>query len=373
MDMAFFRSMVENGTGFQGYYYDDYPHMGLVECIQASATDCMAAQIELAESVQDHNTRCVEATHAFLTEGVSIDYEALSEASKEGLLQKIKNFFARIKKWIQSIIAKIKVSIDRKRLTGKQFYERYKDSPGLANISAKNLVFNGFSMDNASPFDLNTTDAESLLKSALGVAEPKMGVKPTESNIKSVSDDNASSRQAKIASKLTGISSLGSDSWKEDLHKKVFGEKSDIKYGNGMFTLEKVKSQLQSAEGFENILRSYTEMKTNIEKSEKAMTDVVNKIKSDYSDKHKANDTAEKTAQYSEEAALTDYCTKYLSLYQEAINVLQSVQAIRVSYQDVRMNQAKRMFQMMITGKVEKKDNNDFELEEAIDFDFDFA
>lgn len=371
MDMAFFRSMVENGTGFQSYY-DDYPHLNLVECIQASATDCMAAQIELAESVQSYNDRCIEATHMFLTEGVSIDYDALSEASKEGLLQKIKNFFARIKKWVQSIIAKIKVSIDKKRLTGKQFYERYKDHPGLSNIAAKNLVFNGFKMDNASPFELNSTDVDSMINSAYGIATPKAGQKPSDSNIKQVSDDNASSRQAKLAGKLTGITGLGSDSWKEDLHKKVFGEKTEMKYGTGMFTLDKVKSQLQSADGFETILKSYTELKGNIEKSEKAMTDTVNSIKSGYEKQHKDNDTQEKTAKYSEEAALTDYCTKYLALYQEAINVLQSVQAIRVSYQDTRMNQAKRMFQMMITGKVEKKDNNDFELE-AAEFDFDFA
>lgn len=373
MDMAFFRSMVENGTGFRpGQYVDEYPHMGLVECIQASATDCMAAQIELAESVQAHNDKCTLAAHAFLTEGVSVDYEALAEAGKESLLQKIKNFFERIKKWVQSIIAKIKISIDKKRLTGKQFYERYKDNPGLQNIAAKNLTFNGYEMASADPFDLKFTAVEGLIDAD---APDKVGMTKggvvSKSKLDAIGDEKASDRQAKIAGRLTG-QNLKGESWKEDLNKKIFGEKVDIKYGKGMFTLEAVRAQLLSAEGFENVLNSYKKVQESIEKSQQAMERTVEGIKEGFEKTHEKKDTPEKTHEIKEEASLTEYCNRYLSLYQEAINVLQSVQAIRVSYQDTRMNQAKRMFQMMITGKVEKKDNNDFELE-AAEFDFDFA
>ena len=310
----------------------------------------------------------MEATHAFLTEGVSINYDMLTEANKEGLKQRIKNFFERIKKWVKSIIAKIKINIDRHRMTGLQFYERYKDSPGLTGVENKNLKFSGYKMDNLNPFDLKSVDASSMIKSVFSIDPPAKGKAPNTNHVKAISEDNASDRQVKLAKAFTG-KSLG-DSWKDELNKEAFGEKIEFKYGEGMFTKDKVIAQLKSDAGYREILKSYEAMEKAIQKAESDMNTAVDNIKNEYKEDHKKAD-GDKLAEYKEENDVYDYCTKYLGLYQEATNVLQSIQAIRTKYQEVRMNQAKRMFQMMITGKIEKKATEDFDID-AVKYDFDF-
>ena len=380
MDLMMFRSIVENGTGFNDQrYYDDHPYMGLVECIQASATDIAMCQLELAESVQDQSAREMSAMYSYLTEGVSIDYEALAEASKANLLDKIKGFFARIKKWIQSIIAKIKINIDKRRLSGKQLYERYKDSPGLKDIKAKNLVFNGYKMEKADPFDvdLSTKTVDNLI----GFMKPsdfktKRGTEKKASDevkgkLTAIADNKAGSRAAAMVATLTGIK-VKQDGWQDDLNKKIFGEKTDLKYGTGMFSLENVKSALLSDESFQKVLKSYETLNKSVTDAETEMTKLVNDIKQGYTDAHNKEDTPEETKKYNDESDVTEYCNRYLALYQETIGVIQKVQAIRTNYHNIRMNQAKSMFVMMITGKVEKKDNNDFELDETEAFAFDF-
>lgn len=398
MDLSMFRAVVENGTGFVGGpAVDNHPHLTLMECMHGLAEQCLMNNMELCEAAEQRHDREVSAVYSYLTEGVSIPYADLNEANKEGLLAKIKSFFEKIRKFVQSIIKKIKMMIDRKFLSGKQFWARYGTDKSLTNVANKNIKFNGYKMEKQDPFTNSGKDTGFDRKSFIPGPEPgsviSMTAEQVKAEIEKIDSDNASARAASLAQLLTGESNLSEDSWESDLREKAFGDKEDMEYGEGMFTLEAVKTALNSEEGFKKILDAYTKMEKAINEDEKYMRNTVvhgtgdkktytsggNTYKSvdqHYKDEHSKADeknsdgVVTKKAEIENEDAVTTYCTKYLSLYNEAVSTVQKVRAIRVSYQDTRIAQAKRMLSVMISGK-EKKKEEAFDLNDT-DLVFDF-
>lgn len=368
INMSYFRSMVENTNGFFGKeYVDEYPYMGLVECIQASANDCMMSLAENANTIKTENDNIVHNMYRSITEGVEYSQAAINEASKQSLLDRIKAFFTRIKKWVQSIIAKIKLNIDRRTKSGEQLWHRYQNAEGLKNLGSKKLVFNGYEFKNEVPFTVNV-NADFVNKN-IPKPTPNMAA-PKSAEIKKVSDETSDKRQRDVAQAVTGITGLSEGSWKSDLIKKIYGEKKDLQLGKGIFTLNAVKDILLNQKALKEDLSSYEALNKKINDDQESISKAIETIKEGYAEQHDKMAEKNDDKEIKGQSEVIDYINKYFALYTEALGVVQAVKAIATKYHEDRENQAKRMFVMMITGKVEKK-NEDFEgTDDLYDFDF---
>ena len=337
------RAMVENSTGsydFNGYY-DNHPYLGLVECIQCSVADSYALQMEFNESTRAQNNMIMENTLRSITEGVEIDYEAITEASKEGLIAKIKKLFDRLKKWVQSIIAKIKATIAKRKEIKEATWEKYKDHEGVKNPNS-NATYNGYMMANAVPFKGDPSSKD--IKSFINAMHPSEFVK-NHKNVqadaaKAVDPSGAPERKVAIAKEMTGVTNLTAGDWKAELNKAAFGEKKDMKYGEGMFNVKTIQEIFTTNKAYETLISQYQKFDANIKKDEAEMTRITMDINRGESG-----------------SAIDTYISQYLSLYQEATQVVAEVQGIVTNYHKIRETQAREMLAALVNAaNAPKKD-----------------
>ena len=368
MDLTRFRSMVENGYSFGSApeFEDYFPHLSLDECSHEFTMDCINANISLYESIGAEHDRETAAVFKSLTEGVEIDYVALDEEAKEGVLAKIKKFFERIKNFLSSLISKLKMHIDKMFADNEKIVNKYKNSEAFNDTEAlRALKFNGPGLS-AEPFNKSATGI--TVSDLIDYTHPESIVNSSaeeiNAEIEKISDQQSAARVANIVKKVTGLTVDGA-TYKKDLADKMFGESVEIPYGKGFFTKQGCETILLAKKSYDEILKGYKDLHDKLNKEQAALEKSASYIKSQQlsSGDKKEDKAAGKN--------LTGYINKYLGLYNEAMGVVNVVHNLRQKFNDARMSQAKKMYFMMLAAKKPKAKKEDVEFD-VFDLDYTF-
>ena len=414
MNIAELMTLAE-ASGFSGgsaNFVDEYPELGLTECVNALPMFILESQIEGFEATRRHNDAMVECAISQMRNGV-MDESAITELNEKGLdnvKAAVKNFFARIKKFIDSIIAKLKVMIDKLRLSGKQLWQKYGNDPDLKNTEKlKGLTFDGYRFpDDPFPYAAKFDDADGprrLLKEAYGTdainpssadlqkafkdaqvyqeeiksttitknasgTDTREKVEQEEKRYKKGSDEHlaaidkiieklgeqtSAERTTKMVAALTGMDGLDND-WREGVRKKLWGEKFTFTYGKDGFDVSTVGTILSNPADLDKIRQQYENVRKGVESYEKELNSNIEKVK--------GTDAVS--------GKITSYMSKYLEATKDAYAAINGVKAIHTDYARKRNEQAKKMFGMMLSAakRGEKKsDNNDVEIDDELLFE----
>lgn len=413
---------LSEAAGFSGgsaSFVDEYPHMSLSECVAALPMFIVESQIEGIESTRQYNEAMVECAMESMRSGV-IDESAVMELNEKGLdsiKTAVKNFFARIKKFIDSIVAKLKVAIDKIRLSGKQLWSKYGNDPDLKDTSKlKNLTYDGYKFAESSfktgDFD-GPKGAEDLIKAAYGgdaftpdkakskfndarkyTVDYKSGMSEREAReladkkdtsvgggtmtaqykkgsdehlaaidalIEKLGELSSKERSTKMAEALSGQNGLGED-WREELRKKLWGDKVTMTYGKDGFELKAVGELLSNPTDLDNVRLEYEKLRKSVGDYE---TDL-NKDLDEYT-----KNSGDKNAASVINGKIASYYSKYMEAIKDAYGVITGIKGIRVDYERKKAEQARSMFGMMISAakKKAKPDNNDVEIDEDLMFE----
>ena len=380
-------------TGGSGNFVDAYPEMSLVECQLAMSTFITESSVELLDGTRKYNESILECITNSLASGTTLDESAaqtINEGAWDSIKSYVSSFFAKVKKFIDTIIAKVKVFIDKIVMDGKQLVQKYGNDPDFTKNADKldDLTFDGFKFTtpkfttDVNPADLITSaynnDAVKTPNAAFSDIRFTKGrdkeqsaddyrdkyVSAAEEAIDSLSSKE---RKSNMATKLTGVSNLG-DNWESTLREQMY-EKHSFTYGSDGFDLGSVKDALLKPESLTAIRSMYLKLKTDVEKYQKELTAIIDRLEKDAD---KANNKAD--------SAYAAYLKKFLAAYNDAINVINSVGTIRMSLEQNRMNQNKKMFSKMLSAvkkgfksgddkDKKKSDNNDVDVDDEVLFD----
>lgn len=369
-------ALSEASTGYVGgTYVDEMPHLTLEECVSSLTESILADQISLYESNMKQNDSLVEATLS----GGNID--TLVEMSFQSIKEKIIAFFQKIAKFFKSIIAKLKVQIDKLRMSGQQLYSKYKNDPRLRTTDYSDLTFEGYKFSDKEIFTAAAkyeTDTESLVAEVLGnkvatMADKASSAEELEKASEAMKDLSHNERVSNMAKALTGINSLSDDAWEADVKKEIYGDKETLKY-NSDWTLSSIAPILEKAPGLSKIVDEYTKIESAVTKYRKS-------LESDLADNEKVwaeqnkntpagsadQEPAKSNIKY--QNACTAYYNALIAVIQDAYSTIGRVKQIKLDYEKAKNNQAKQMFGKMLTYKG-KKDNNDAsDFEDVEDFE----
>lgn len=379
INMSAIMALSESGTGFVGgACVDVMPHLSLTEAVTMLPVAIVESQIEFEEADQKMNDRLVESVIMAAQTGSSIDADALVEMSFADIKAKIKAFFKKIIDFLKSIIAKLKMHIDKLTLSGKQLYDRYKDSKFIKGKDFKDLTYNGyeFSKDLAGKYkgQINKYSDESSIDDLvkIGLKGDSQFKKPAEfarfgvsssdnefpadkkteaeETIESIKEVSAEDRKLNMLKELTGLNNLSEGSWRDDIKEDLYGslEKKEIKYGEGGFTLDSIGNYFKEPTDLKRLHDDYTKIKTACEKKQRSLEKDLDKYGKDA--KGDAMNTALSLA--------TSYYNSYISAISNALDVINVIQGMKYDALKARDAQYKSMFGKMLSYK-SKSDNND--------------
>lgn len=371
-------ALSEASTGYVGgTYVDEMPHLTLEECVSSLTESILADQISLYESNMKQNDSLVEATLS----GGNID--TLVEMSFQSIKDKVSAFFQKILKFFKSIIAKLKLQIDKIRMSGQQLYSKYKNDPRLRTTDYSDLTFEGYKFSDKEIFTAAAkyeTDAEALVVEVIG-KDAYSSIKDTNSEntaelekaTEKIKDISRDERVANMAKALTGISSLSDGSWEADVKKEIYGDKETLRY-NSDWTLSSIAPTLEKAPELSKIVDEYTKIENSVKKAEKSMQDMLKKAEKGFAEENKKfapgdadKDPAKSAQKY--QAAFTAAVNAVLSVINDSYSTISRVKQIKLDYVKAKNAQAKQMFAKMLSYKG-KKDNNDAsDFEDVEDFE----
>ncbi|WP_300943799.1 hypothetical protein [uncultured Duncaniella sp.] len=375
LDVNKLMALSEATTGFgAGAICDEFPDMTLSECAARLPEFLMESQVDLTVMTQAHNNQLVEATVAAIQTGDQSGYASLVEGAFETIKNKITAIFAKIKKFVKSIIDKLGVQINKVRMTGKQMWERYKDSDML-NHSFDDLVVNGYKFDKKDPFaSLDTYMANPRALIEKGVPDcPKpdkfaadaaaalakgdnvdAAVSMHEGDLEKLKEISSEDRKANFAKELlNGIDISDGSSWMKDLKDELWGDKVDLTFGTD-FTLDSVKTMLLGGD-LDKIRASYNKLLTALNKDEKDLQAAADKFKKDNKNTEQGKDLPKLIS------LANEYFTQYLAIYQDCTGVISSISSTRVNYVTAQVNQGKSILAKMLTYKKKKDESTDVE------------
>ena len=407
MNLTKLMSLAE-ASGFAGGsagYVDEYPSMSLSECVAALPMFIMESQAIGFDETRRHNDLIVEAVAEAMNSGSPINestMNALNEGALDTIKAKVSAFFEKIKKFIQSIIAKLNVFIDRMRMTGQQLWAKYgKDKDLQDTEKLKDLTFDGYKFGeatfNSAEFD-NPQGAPNLVKKAYGddavlpekamdklmvaISDPhkknpqqegeskedaydRRGTEVLDSMIEKLGDLTSAERASKMAVALTGKNGLGDD-WAEALRKELWGDKFTFTYGGDGFDLNSVGKTLSNPVNLDAIRDEY-------KKLEKAVGDYEKSLKNELDTYTKNFGSSESAYDKTRLAKATAYFNKYMEAIKDAYAVITGVKKIRSDYEQAKYKQARNMFSKMIgaakAGGKKETDTNDVEVDDDLIFD----
>ena len=407
MNLTKLMSLAE-ASGFAGGsagYVDEYPSMSLSECVAALPMFIMESQAIGFDETRRHNDLIVEAVAEAMNSGSPINestMNALNEGALDTIKAKVSAFFEKIKKFIQSIIAKLNVFIDRMRMTGQQLWAKYgKDKDLQDTEKLKDLTFDGYKFGeatfNSAEFD-NPQGAPNLVKKAYGddavlpekamdklmvaISDPhkknpqqegeskedaydRRGTEVLDSMIEKLGDLTSAERASKMAVALTGKNGLGDD-WAEALRKELWGDKFTFTYGGDGFDLNSVGKTLSNPVNLDAIRDEY-------KKLEKAVGDYEKSLKNELDTYTKNLGSSESAYDKTRLAKATAYFNKYMEAIKDAYAVITGVKKIRSDYEQAKYKQARNMFSKMIgaakAGGKKETDTNDVEVDDDLIFD----
>ena len=370
-------ALSEASTGYVGgTYVDEMPHLTLEECVSSLTESILADQISLYESNMKQNDSLVEATLS----GGNID--TLVEMSFQSIKDKVSAFFQKILKFFKSIIAKLKLQIDKIRMSGQQLYSKYKNDPRLRTTDYSDLTFEGYKFSDKEIFTAAAkydTDAKALVKETISNDASSMidGIDSAAADViekatESLKDISRDDRVGNMAKALTGINVSGG-SWEADVKKEIYGEKETLRY-NSDWTLSSIAPILEKAPGLSKIVDEYTKIEAGVNKYKKETEDKLSKTEKSFAEKNKslpagAADSDPGKTEIKRQTAVSAYYNAYLAVINDTYSTISRVKQIKLDYEKAKNAQAKQMFAKMLSYKG-KKDNNDAsDFEDVEDFE----
>lgn len=334
---------------------DEYPDLSLSECMVMLPSIVLESQNELIDQHRNYtdnviNTILEQASVGAMDESAVV---ALGEASLESVKTSIKNFFAKIKKMIEAIIAKLKTYIDRFFMKGSELWKKYGNDPDVKDTSKYNgEKFNGILYKDVSfKYEqyLDTNGAEKLIAEVYdGKVMPKAVESvinsgrstdgdsknddhgPIDNAIEELTNVSKKERQAKMASALTGMD-LG-ENWQTDFRDKVM-EKHEFTYGSEGFDLKTIGEILSTPKDLAN-------MKVRYEKLLKACQAYEAQLTKDFDGNAKGKEGLE--------AKAATYYNKFIGAVSDAYGAIMTVQRVHTDYLNGRANQARSMLAKLI-------------------------
>ena len=141
INVGLLQKITESATGYTGGpAVDTMPHIGLYEAAGMLPCVIMESQIEFHTSRANSIAALSEAAEMAIVSGNAPDFGPVVEATWSDIKAKIKAFFDKIIKFLNSIIAKLKVQMDKITKTGRQLYDKYKDSPNFRGKNYKDMT-----------------------------------------------------------------------------------------------------------------------------------------------------------------------------------------------------------------------------------------
>lgn len=391
-------ALAESSTGFYGGSgRDEMPELSLTEATAALPLFLAETQLRWYDDDEATNQAIVETTINAMRYG-AIDesaVDAITEASIADLKNKVAAFFKKILKFLRSIIEKLTFQINKIRMSGKQLWDKYKDSARAKNFEAfKGYKYNGYknmfgqdtvNFSKASEYD-KAEGGKKLIGQAIGMeldpddaikkinaiavenkddddrttaVDPKTGiVSPTSkvssawsAEINKMSEMDVSEVKTRMAETLTGESDLGRD-WQTKLREKLYGEKEDIAYGTD-FSIEQIGKMCSNPEDLDDISTEYKNFEKSVSQYREQLSSKMNSIKSE--------PVTEKGGyRSSANAAAMQYINAYIKQLDNAYAVISEVKGIRVAYYKAKSNQARIILGQLLSrgGKPAKKTEN---------------
>ena len=337
-------TLVENSTAMNEQYEDAYPEMSMLEATAYLPAMITESQLELAESVNEQT----EQVMTIMTESADPrgDLESLTEASLQGIKDRILGFLKKVKEVVMSIINKIAQTINMMVKSNKGLVSKYGGKineakcTGLTVENCYNAKADSFKphLDVQTFMDKYTADniPEDVLK--------------MQEFVKNNKDIDKSDLHAEMINTLTGLrlDSSGTRNWGSEYLIAILGERTTVRYGEGIFTLSTVKSIMSDTKLLSNCKEQYNKILKDAQKKEKEIQKLRNTARND--DKRAKDNESAKTFT----STIYECYNLWLSRYQMAYRCVSQAKNVEVRAVQVMQRQAKFMFSKMLkasTGK----------------------
>lgn len=389
VDFSTLLGLTESSGGFYGgSYYDELPNLPLDECMGVMATVTQQNWLDGLQETSRQNEALVEATVSAMYSGSTYQMHSIVESAWETFKAKVKKVFEAIRKFLRSIIEKIKLQINKIRMNGHQLYEKYKDSNLIRGKNFKGLEVEGYRFTtntglfpNASKYE---TDDITVLLDELVKGRNLKGssrgneVEEIKTETEGIKDFSASDRQCRMAEILTGSTKLNSGTWESDLKKELYGDKVTLKHGTD-FTLDSVAALLKDPANLDAILSEYEKVENGVNRSRTAFERSVDEMVKDIQDTREPHRGTEDPKERKENddadayvSAALAYKDALLGMTNDAYGVINRVKNIKWNFQKAKIDQAKTIFSKMLSYKEPKNQNNSAgDFDDMVDFDVD--
>ena len=383
-------NLAEAATGFQGgTNVDFYPNMSLDEAMSCFPMVIYESMGEVSSIEQKRNEALVESAVDIMRYGSSVNVESLTEGALDTLKSTITKVFDRIRKFLTSILNKLKVQIDKIRLNGTQLVSRYGDTVKgksitsdckvndyniLENKSAETII-NNVHKYMAKPEDLRTSifptaDMNKIYDTVYGKTVEEINTK-TNDAISKLSDETAAERRMKLANAITG-KSLSGDKWRDELRKDLYGnDRVDIAYGSGGFTAENVIDFLKNPVSLTHMKSDFNALKTACDRDQSQLEKSVEIMGRELTNMVAKESEDERTYTKALTDAANTYTGKILDVVSDTYSILSELGRMVVKFEQARINLATRMFKKMMDFKSAgstSKTTEDFDASDALFF-----
>lgn len=333
-------TLVENSTAMNEQYEDAYPEMSMLEAAAYLPAMITESQLELAESVNEQTEKVMD----IMTESADRqgDLEALTEASLQGIKDRILGFLKKVKEVVTSIINKITQFISTIFMSNKSLLNKYGKMIDTAKCSG--LKFKGYKFNDSvlgldpGPFINKYAPTDDIIGNAMTSA----------GTFASFKDADKKEIRASMVKELTGMDlNKAEGSWANEYVKAVMGEKVEMTYGTDPFSFSYVSSIMKDSKMLKDLKDDYGKILKDAKKKEA----VIAKAKFETKAKSVTEKNEEDRENYSNAYSIL---TTWLQAYQAAYNAVSQAKNAELKIARTIQSQAKAMFAAMLkasTGK----------------------
>lgn len=338
-------TLVENSTVMNEQYEDAYPEMSMLEAAAYLPTMITESQLDLAESVNEQTEQVID----IMTESSNpkADLESLTEASLQGIKDRILGFLKKVKEVVTSIINKITQFISTIFMSNKSLLNKYGKMIDTAKCSG--LKFKGYKFDDSvlgldpGPFINKYAPTDDIIGNAMTSA----------GTFASFKDADTKEIRASMVKELTGKDLDKTEgSWANEYVKTVMGEKVEMTYGTDPFSLSYVTSIMKDSKMLKDLKDDYGKILKDAKKKEA----VIAKAKFETKAKSFTEKNEEDRENYSNAHTIL---TTWLQAYQAAYNAVSQAKNAELKIARTIQSQAKAMFAAMLKASTGKSVSSD--------------
>lgn len=363
-------NLAEAATGFQGgTNVDFYPNMSLDEAMSCFPMVIYESMGEVSSIEQKRNEALVESAVDIMRYGSSVNVESLTEGALDTLKSTITKVFDRIRKFLTSILNKLKVQIDKIRLNGTQLVNRYGDTVKGKSITSDCKVNDYNILENKSGdtvrknvekymsnpvmlrVDLFPDSGANAVVDSLKGSTPEEITSSMNEKINSLKDVTTAERRMKLVNTITG-KSLSGDKWRDELRKDLYGsDRVDIAYGSNGFTADNVIAFLKSPVDLDKMRSNFNALKAACDRDEKTMQKNADDYKKYLTNSTSSGTDDQKRLANAKAEAATNWMTAILKVMQDTYGALSEMGRVMVKFEQDRVNLATKMFKKMMDFK----------------------